>query len=85
MKILDSIRERVARAGLRRTEKLLKTNSIKRTSKIDYSEAHSIKAGMDGIRFAIVSTMPFDLVSKAKVDEVNKALKVLKAKDAYKK
>ena len=85
MKILDSIRERIARAGMRRAEKLLKTNSIKRTSKIDYSEAHSIKATKDGIKLAIESTMPFNSASKAKVDEANKALKVLKAKDAYKK
>lgn len=68
------------RAGARRAEKLIKS-----TSKIDYSEAHSIKAGMDGIRFAIESTMPFDSVSKAKVNKANNALKVLKAKDAYKK
>lgn len=79
MKLLDSIRERIVRAGVRRAKMLLRNSTT-----AYYSNAHSVESGMRGVRAAIRSTMPLDLTSKAKVDKANEALKTLKAKDAYK-
>ena len=70
---------------MRRGEKLLNTYPINRTSKIDYSKVHSKKASMDSMKLTFESIIPFDSTFKARVDEANKTLKVLEAKNTYKK
>lgn len=81
MKILNSIKERIATAIS--PAKLLEYTQGK--EKAIQKSAPSIAEACQRVRFAYESTMPLSLTSKANVEKANEALKAIKAKDIYKK
>jgi len=65
--------------------KLVKANPLNGKEKVIKKGAPSIQEAYDGIMFAYESTMPLSLIFNENAQRAKDALKVLKAKDVYKK